>query len=525
MKSLLLLLALVTGALASSPPPGIVIHHSRASSGQYIGSPSLCILPNGDYLASHDIFGPASKENELATGRIYRSSDRGLTWRHLVDLKGYFWQGLFVHRGAAYAMGTNHHHGQLVIRRSIDHGKSWTDPTAARSGLLTAGEWHTAPMPVIEAHGRLWRAVEDAMGGTKWGERYRARMASIPADADLLDAGNWTFSNPLPRDPQWLDGKFGAWLEGNAVADPQGNIVDILRVDLPSGPEKVAIVRISADGKTASFDPARDFTEFPGGAKKFTIRKDPAGLGYWTLASIIPEREAATHAIPGGIRNTLALLHSTNLTNWETRCVLLYHPDVAKHGFQYVDWQFDGDDLIATCRTAWDDEEGDAHNNHDANFLTFHRWRKFRALTRQDDVPMPEFIPVTHRAAGLTITGTGFEIGVIRNGETAFSNRGYRWENLPAALEGKQFTRLAGGAKAIVEVTAESAMSVSIATAPSQPGVDLTGWKRGEPDFNYTDREKTVMRVFTRSLAKGETLRLPQGNWTGSILIFDSAPQ
>ena len=32
------------------------------------------------------------------------------------------------------------------------------------------------------------------------------------------------------------------------------------------------------------------------------------------------------------------------------------HPDVKNHGFQYVDWLFEGDDLIAACRTAFDDD-------------------------------------------------------------------------------------------------------------------------------------------------------------------------
>jgi hypothetical protein len=64
--------------------------------------------------------------------------------------------------------------------------------------------------------------------------------------------------------------------------------------------------------------------------------------------------------------------------------VLLYHPEVKKHGFQYVDWMFEGDDIIAACRTAYDDGVGGAHNNHDANFLTFHRWKNARDLTMQD---------------------------------------------------------------------------------------------------------------------------------------------
>jgi hypothetical protein len=67
------------------------------------------------------------------------------------------------------------------------------------------------------------------------------------------------------------------------------------------------------------------------------------------------------------------------------RCILLYHPDVAKHGFQYVDWLFDGDDIIAACRTAYDDGVGGARNQHDSNFMTFHRFANFRQLTMADN--------------------------------------------------------------------------------------------------------------------------------------------
>jgi len=119
--------------------------------------------------------------------------------------------------------------------------------------------------------------------------------------------------------------------------------------------------------------------DFPGGAKKFTIRFDPKSNKYWAVASIIPENQGLTTR-PGGVRNTLALTVSPDLRHWSGHAVLLRHPDVKQHGFQYVDWQFDGDDIIAVCRTAFDDDTGGAHNNHDANFLTFHRWKKFRDL-------------------------------------------------------------------------------------------------------------------------------------------------
>jgi hypothetical protein len=69
---------------------------------------------------------------------------------------------------------------------------------------------------------------------------------------------------------------------------------------------------------------------------------------------------------------------------WERRAVLLHHPDQKFHGFQYADWLFDGDDLVAAIRTAFDEPAGQAHNQHDANYLTFHRWRNFRELTGEE---------------------------------------------------------------------------------------------------------------------------------------------
>jgi len=52
-----------------------------------------------------------------------------------------------------------------------------------------------------------------------------------------------------------------------------------------------------------------------------------------------------------------------------------------------VDWQFDGEGTIDASRTAFDDGQGGAHNNHDANFLTFHRCNNFRRRTMADSVP------------------------------------------------------------------------------------------------------------------------------------------
>ena len=81
--------------------------------------------------------------------------------------------------------------------------------------------------------------------------------------------------------------------------------------------------------------------------------------------------QALDLAATGQVQSLAALEHM--------HATVLFHPDVARHAFQYVDWQFDGEDLILVSRTAFDDEEGGAPRGHDANFLTFFRVEKYRS--------------------------------------------------------------------------------------------------------------------------------------------------
>lgn len=351
--------------------PGVVVNHSPASSGIYIGSPGLAVLPDGTYIASHDEFGPKSSEHTKAVSHVFCSKDKGKHWERCATIQGAFWSNLFVHRGMLYLLGTDKHHGDIVIHQSLDGGTQWTSAV-----LRGEGEFHCAPVPLVEHQGRLWRAFEWRNPPTAWGVNYRAGVLSVPVEADLMDPKSWQASAFLPSDRSWNGNDMGAWLEGNVVVAPDGSLVDILRVQTKSPDEKAAWVSISADGKTLRFDPATGFFPFPGGAKKFAIRWDEKSQRYWTLASIVAETYRAPD--PGKIRNTLALTCSKDLRHWDVRKIILSHPDVLHHGFQYVEWLFDGNDLIAACRTAYDDGQGGAHNNHDANFLTFHRIAGFR---------------------------------------------------------------------------------------------------------------------------------------------------
>lgn len=355
---ILIAMLLLADAAKVPSPPGVIIDHQPAATRQYIGSPSIAILPDGSYVATHDFFGPGSTQSTSAVTRVFRSTDRGRTWRQTSEMHDQFWSNLFFHRGRLYLMGTTCEYGRAVIRGSSDKGETWSPP----SYLTTEPNYHTAPVPIAIHGGRIWRAFEYHPPGP-WGF-FQALVLSAPVKADLLDPASWSMTRRLPYPSGAAEGKH--WLEGNAVVARDGKLFDILRVD---NVEKAALVRVDPNG--LAFDRLIDF---PGGAKKFTIRFDPKTHRYWALANPAPESRT-----PASVRNTLALISSADLTAWRIERVVITHPDPLKHGFQYVDWQFDGRDIVAVVRTAFDDEAGGAHNFHDANYLIFLRIAGFRS--------------------------------------------------------------------------------------------------------------------------------------------------
>jgi hypothetical protein len=186
-------------------------------------------------------------------------------------------------------------------------------------------------------------------------------MASAPVGSDLLNASNWTISNNLLLH-DFVPGL--GFFEGNAVVTPEGNMVIMLRT--ANRPEKASIIQVSQDGRTISFDPKTGFVDFPGGGSQFTIRFDKPTNRYWSLVN--------TRNAPTAVRNILSLVSSTDLTHWSIEKTILKHPDSKNVAWQYVDFRFEGDDIIFVSRTAF----GGAANFHDNNYITFHRIEKFR---------------------------------------------------------------------------------------------------------------------------------------------------
>ena len=245
--------------------PGTVINYTPAATGAYNGCPSLAILPDGDYLASHSHFGPGTSNSETF---VYRSRDRGASWQRIAHLHGQIWSKLFVHDAAVYLLGTDHCdrsggrlNGRIVIRRSRD-GVEWTEPRDSASGLLADEDgYHTAPVSVVVHGGRIWKAMEFAPEPER--KTWKTFVMSAPADADLLDRSQWTFSEMYQH--LWSDSQ---WIEGNVVVTPRGDLVNVLRLNrdksfiLNDGPhyggdERAAVVHVSADGTRLSHEPRR----------------------------------------------------------------------------------------------------------------------------------------------------------------------------------------------------------------------------------------------------------------------------
>lgn len=372
-----MLLGFVSGQevkLPGTTPPGIIITHSPTNTKKFIGSPSILILPNGNYLASHDFFGPNAKRSETS---IYRSIDEGNTWQLISNIKDQFWSNLFYHNDALYIMGTTKEYGFVVIRKSTDNGQTWTTPTNKNNGiLLDDGEYHTAPVPTVVYDGRIWRSMEDRNPPTDWGKYFRTFVMSAPVESNLLNAASWETTNRISYDQSWPG---SAWLEGNIVITPKDYLWNILRNHTESG-ERAAIVRVGLTGKVITFDPETGFIDFPGGSVKFTIRYDPVSEKYFSLVNHILERFKGGN--PERTRNTLALISSDDLLNWKINSIVLQDPSVSNVGFQYVDFQFDRDDIIFVSRTSFFENDGRGTNQHDSNYLTFHRVSNFRSLVK-----------------------------------------------------------------------------------------------------------------------------------------------
>jgi hypothetical protein len=381
MKKFLLLSALLpvlflNAQLSTQFPmvPGVPVVHSPKSSGVYRGTPSIAMIPNGNIVVSNDIFGTDAEGKSWPNRTdIFISRDKGLTWTFKTSINGAVWSGLFFHNNKLYLIGGDSGNGgNFVIRSSSDQGSTWSAPT-----VLIPGGCHGSSTPVLIANNRIYKAYEHHFEDTngKWMSGNRSFIISAPVNADLMNAANWTVTNEIAK-PAWLDGT--GWLESNAVIGRDGKIKGISRLASMEG-IYAGYYSLLNDGQIEEGSARK--IQFWGGASKFNIRYDAVTDKYWSLANYAPSQFKEGNRSAGGIRSVLALTSSDDLESWTVNAIVLAHTDTEKVGFQYVDWIFDGNDILFTSRTAYDDGMGGADNYHNANFMTFHRITNYASAT------------------------------------------------------------------------------------------------------------------------------------------------
>jgi len=407
-------------------------------SGAYLGSPSVLRLPTGSraVLASHDWFGagPPAYPHDVAV--VLSAPAGGGSFARVGAGVGLYWATLFERSAAlpgdagVYLMGVSSDDGAraaIAIARSADGGATWSPSPAAVLARNATSAYSTGPTPVLLWAGRLWRAFEHNEG--PWASGYAAVVASAAADApDLTSPAAWTLSGELPFaavrglvPAAWsnasggfnVDGSFG-WLEGNAVAPEDAadaGIYVMLRVQAGPTANKAALLHLAGPAATPVFRP---WVDLPGGPSMFTVRRDAQTGLYVTLGNAAGDAVSlppacAPVALPPGnpplpccgflrdcstapvatcvwchsaARNNLTLAVAPRAAGPWTVVATVLADDTGEPGymselqtgFQYADFQFDGQDLLASVRAGY----RGANNYHNANrhFLkVVHNWR------------------------------------------------------------------------------------------------------------------------------------------------------
>ena len=356
---------------------GVVVNYlhpddeAYSFSGHFLCSPSLLRHPDGYLLSSMDVFGHGDPQNLTM---IFRSDDDGETWHYVSELMPCFWGKLFLHKGELYMLSCSTEYGDLLIGKSTDGGKTFSAPVVllrGSNGKNGNSGVHKNPQNILRHRGRLYNTLEWGAWANK-DYCHAAMVMSCDENDDLLDPNSWHFTEPVKFAhfaPEVSDLPLCTMtIEGTLVLDPQGKLLNIMRFGKFG---RALVYAVDEENPDAPLTYSR-LMPFPANYSKFMIKFDPVSNFYYSVGTMAYDPNNV------GTRNWLCLLRSRDLESWETVCSLLdyRHEDPAKIGFQYVDFEIEGEDMIFLCRTALNG----AACHHDTNYQTFHRIKDFRSL-------------------------------------------------------------------------------------------------------------------------------------------------
>eukprot|EP00730_Choanoeca_flexa_P015376 TRINITY_DN7050_c0_g1_i1.p1 TRINITY_DN7050_c0_g1~~TRINITY_DN7050_c0_g1_i1.p1 ORF type:complete len:404 (+),score=64.98 TRINITY_DN7050_c0_g1_i1:2-1213(+) len=362
----------IISEIAYQPEPAIRdIHASQA----YVGSPSYLQSGQDHYLASHDLF----FNTPNGTAYIYFSSNM-VDWEPVANVTPMYWAQLFMVGENVYITGTSGDtKASWMISKCLStpcDGRDWSDPTVLFSNTEHTS-YHCAPTPVVNVNNMIYRAMEKA-DGSKPGT-LGVTVISADTSCDLLDPSCWKMSNSLFMEPSWVNmTSFSttSWEEAGIVDNAQGGLHVMVRLDAPlDGCQTLAECNRAAlldYDKAANQLSFRQIVSFPSSCNKFAVKRGPDNR-YYALTNPVIKAPVSAWAHGSCLqRNTVVLTVSDDLVHWKTCDTVLYddtglalNDSFVYTGLQYIDWSFDGADIVAAVRAAY----RGAVTFHDANRL------------------------------------------------------------------------------------------------------------------------------------------------------------
>jgi hypothetical protein len=126
----------------------------------------------------------------------------------------------------------------------------------------------------------------------------------------------------------------------------------------------------------------------------------------------------------------------------------------------------------------------------------------------------------TAESADLLVTGTGYKVATLENDALSWSNRGYKWANVPEAFNGARYTRTNGGTAAEITVKAKRDTVVHVIIDIKDPKGKLpAAWNQTKAHFTSTGNNAD-MCIFEKKLSSGKELKIPQVSWCGTLVIL-----
>lgn len=399
-KTLFTILLILSGVAISaqrlSDVPGQVVYwrispatlfgYALSPNRIYTASPSIVKLPNGEYLLSFNLFGsdmsPATDVS--GTTYLYKSADKGNTWTPLpgspmMDMKR---GSLFVQDGIVYIWGYRAAPGQIIIRKSTDNGLTWSTETQLTTNKHGGTPFNPVFMPDHNGVNRVWCAVAG-----------KSLMSGRPDATLIMNASNWTgvgADTNTNNQPVFGSGVSVAVIsEAQIVSSPQTGLVVMPKVQMdgvsaPYFSYTVLLKRNPTSNNNLQTATKENWVALPGAEKKFAASYDPVSQKFYVLSNpVLPAHESGSGFTWQLIRNTGALISSRDLYHWDVEQLFLYSGNINYEGFQYFNFDYDGDDMIVASRTAFDITGESGVNNkpprgHDSNMITFHKISNFR---------------------------------------------------------------------------------------------------------------------------------------------------